>query len=151
MSATPPSAGYPIGPHQGAFEAARAAGLRLTCHAGEAGEPEGVEDALRLGIERIAHGVVGARSPKVVERIRAEGVVLDLCPTANWRCKAVPSLAEHPLPMLVREGVRCTISTDSRTVAETTLTREFELAAEMGLSEEELRDCNETAYEAKFG
>ena len=83
--------------------------------------------------------------------LEAEGVVLDLCPTANWRCKAVPSLAEHPLPMLVREGVRCTISTDSRTVAETTLTREFELAAEMGLSEEELRDCNETAYEAKFG
>jgi adenosine deaminase len=142
---------YPAAPQRPAFEAARAAGLRLTCHAGEAGEPASVEEALGLGVERIAHGVIGARDPRVVERIRAEGVVLELCPTANWKCKAVPSLAEHPLPRLVRAGVRCTISTDSRTVADTTLSHEFELAAEMGMSEEELRRCNETAYAAKFG
>jgi adenosine deaminase len=142
---------YPASPHRPAFEAARAAGLRLTCHAGEAGEPSNVEEALGLGIERIAHGVIGARDPRIVERVRAEGVVLDLCPTANWKCKAVPSLADHPLPTLVRAGVRCTISTDSRTVAGTTLSHEFELASEMGLSEQELTACNKTAYEAKFG
>jgi adenosine deaminase len=78
-------------------------------------------------------------------------VVLDLCPTANWKCKAVPSLAAHPLPALVRAGVRCTISTDSRTVADTTLSGEFALASEMGLTDDELKRCNETAYEAKFG
>jgi adenosine deaminase len=142
---------YPAAPQRPAFEAARAAGLRLTCHAGEAGEPAGVEEALGLGVERIAHGVIGARDPRIVERLRAEGVVLDLCPTANWKCKAVPSLAAHPLPALLRAGVRCTISTDSRTVADTTLSHEFELAAGMGLSDDELRRCNETAYAAKFG
>lgn len=142
---------YPSAPQRPAFEAARASGLRLTCHAGEAGEPAAVEEALRLGVERIAHGVIGARDPRIVERVRAEGVVLDLCPTANWKCKAVPGLAEHPLPMLVRAGVRCTISTDSRTVADTTLSHEFELASEMGMTEDELRSCNETAYAAKFG
>jgi adenosine deaminase len=142
---------HPAAPQRPAFEAARAAGLKLTCHAGEAGEPSSVEEALGLGVERIAHGVIGARDPRIVERVRAEGVVLDLCPTANWKCKAVQSLAAHPLPALVRAGVRCTISTDSRTVADTTLSREFELASEMGLSDDELRKCNETAYAAKFG
>jgi adenosine deaminase len=142
---------YPAAPQRPAFAAARAAGLRLTCHAGEAGEASSVEEALGLGIERIAHGVIGAREPLIVARVRSEGVVLDLCPTANWKCKAVPSLAEHPLPALVRAGVRCTISTDSRTVAGTTLSREFELASEMGLSDEELKRCNEVAYEARFG
>ncbi len=142
---------YPAEPQRRAFEAARAAGLRLTCHAGEAGEPSSVEEALGLGVERIAHGVIGARDPSIVQRIRTEGVVLDLCPTANWKCKAVASLAEHPLPALVRGGVRCTISTDSRTVADTSLSHEFELAAEMGLSADELRRCNETAYDARFG
>ena len=142
---------FPAAPQRPAFEAARAAGLRLTCHAGEAGEPASVEEALSLGVERIAHGVIGAREPRIVERIRAEGVVLDMCPTANVKCKAVPSLAEHPLPGLVRAGVRCTISTDSRTVADTTLTREFDLMAEQGMTEDELRLCNETAYAAKFG
>ena len=142
---------YPASPQRPAFEAAKAAGLRLTCHAGEAGEPSSVEEALGLGVERIAHGVLGARDPRIVERIRSEGVVLDICPTANWKCKAVPSLAAHPLPHLVRAGVRCTISTDSRTVANTTLSHEFELAAAMGMTEAELRTCNAVAYEAKFG
>ncbi|MGH7765782.1 MAG: adenosine deaminase family protein [Candidatus Dormibacteraceae bacterium] len=142
---------FPAAPQRPAFEAARASGLHLTCHAGEAGEPSHVEDALNLGVERIAHGVIGARDPRIVDRIRREGVVLDLCPTANWKCKAVPSLAEHPLPRLLRSGVRCTISTDSRTVAGTTLSREFRLAAEMGLSDDELRRCNAIAYEAAFG
>ena len=141
---------FPAPPQRPAFEAARASGLRLTCHAGEAGEPANVEDALRLGVERVAHGVIGAHDPRIVERIRAEGVVLDLCPTANVKCKAVPAYAEHPLARLVRAGVRCTISTDSRTVAATTLTREFEHAAEMGMSETELRRCNEIAHEARF-
>jgi adenosine deaminase len=144
-------AAFPASPQRPAFEAARAAGLHLTCHAGEAGEPASVEEALDLGVERIAHGVIGARSPATVERIRAEGVVLDLCPTANWKCKAVPRLAEHPLPRLLRAGVRCTISTDSRTVAATTLTREFELCeSEMGLSEAELWTCNDVAHAARF-
>ena len=142
---------YPATPQRAAFEAARAAGLRLTCHAGEAGNPRGVEEALDLGIERLAHGVIGARDPRIVERIRSEGVVLDMCPTANWKCKAVPTLAEHPLPRLVRAGVRCTISTDSRTVAGTTLSREFVLAEQMGMTGAELRTCNQTAYEAAFG
>jgi adenosine deaminase len=142
---------YRAAPQRPAFEAARASGLRLTCHAGEAGDPSNVEEALDLGVERIAHGVIGARDPRIVERIRSEGVALDLCPTANWKCKAVPTLAQHPLPALVRAGVRCTISTDSRTVADTTLSHEFELASAMGLSDEELRRCNELAYEVKFG
>jgi len=99
---------YAAAPQRPAFDAARAAGLRLTCHAGEAGEPSHVEDALDLGVERIAHGVMGARDPRIVERVRSEGVVLDLCPTANWKCKAVQTLAEHPLPALVRAGVLVT-------------------------------------------
>ncbi len=141
---------FPASPQRPAFEAARAAGLHLTCHAGEAGDPAHVEEALELGVERIAHGVIGARNPRIVQRVRIEGVVLDVCPTANFKCKAVSSLAELPLPRLVREGVRCTISTDSRTVAATTLSHEYELMSEAGMTDDELRRCNETAYAAKF-
>ena len=142
---------YPAAPQKPAFEAARAAGLRLTCHAGEAGRPASVEEALNLGVERIAHGVIGARDPRIVQRIRSEDVVLDMCPTANWKCKAVQTMADHPLPRLVREGVRCTISTDSRTVADTTLSHEFELMAGIGMTDDELRRCNNVAYESRFG
>ncbi|TMF63977.1 MAG: adenosine deaminase, partial [Chloroflexi bacterium] len=70
---------------------------------------------------------------------------------ANWKCKAVQTLAEHPLPALVRSGVRCTISTDSRTVADTTLSHEYDLMFAAGMTDDELRRCNESAYAAKFG
>ncbi len=142
---------YPAAPHKPAFEAARASGLRLTCHAGEAGDPSSVEEALNLGVERIAHGVIGARDPRIIERVRSEGIVLDMCPTANWKCKAVRTIAEHPLPRLVRAGVKCTISTDSRTVADTTLSNEFERMSGAGMTDDDLRKCNETAYAAAFG
>ena len=136
-----------------AFGAARAAGLRLTCHAGEAAGPESVTAALdHYGVERIAHGVSAATSPELVARLRDAGVVLDLCPTANWKCKAVPDLSHHPLPALLEAGVRCTISTDSRTVADTTLSEEFRIAHDvLGLDDDTLRRCNLTAYEARFG
>ena len=143
---------YPAARQKPAFEAARAAGLHITCHAGEAGEPSSVEEALDLGLERLAHGVIGVRVAAIVDRIRAENIVLDLCPTANVRCHAVETYAEHPLPRLVRAGVRCTISTDSRTVGATTLSREYELCRdEMGLTAGELALCNRTAHEARFG
>lgn len=142
---------WPAAPQRPAFAAAGAAGLRLTCHAGEAGPPAHVEEALGLGIERVAHGVTGAGDPRLVARLRAEGVVLDLCPTANWRCKAVRRLEDHPLPGLVRAGVRCTISTDSPTVATTTLTRELEIAHDvLGMTEDELRQADRTARDARF-
>ena len=144
-------AAFPTPPHARAFEAARAAGLRLTCHAGEAGPPSNVGDALDLGVERVAHGVIGARDPAIVERVRELGVALDMAPTSNVKTRSVASYEEHPLPRLVRAGVRCTISTDSRTVAGTTMAREFELAATvMGLTETELRACDRVAREARF-
>jgi adenosine deaminase len=144
-------AAWPATRQRPAFQAARAAGLRLTCHAGEAGPPANVEEALELGIERVAHGVIGAGDPHIVDRLRSEGVILDLCPTANWKCKAVASLADHPLPRLVRAGVRCTISTDSPTVTATTLSREYGIAHDvLGLTADELRLTNEIARDARF-
>jgi len=47
--------------------------------------------------------------------------------------------------------VRCTISTDSRTVAATSLSREYQIAHDlMGMNVDELRLVNQTAYEARF-
>jgi adenosine deaminase len=72
-------------------------------------------------------------------------------PDRQLEVQGVQPIAEHPLPRLVRAGVRCTISTDSRTVADPTLTREYELMAGIGMTDEELQTCNQTAYAAAFG
>jgi hypothetical protein len=48
-------------------------------------------------------------------------------------------------------GVRSTIGTDSRTVADATQTRECERMAGIGMTDKELQTCNQTAYAAAFG
>ncbi|HEX2626406.1 MAG TPA: adenosine deaminase family protein, partial [Candidatus Limnocylindrales bacterium] len=77
--------------HREAFDAARAGGLRITLHAGEWGGAPQVRRALAMEPERIAHGVVAADDPTLVEELRARGVCLDLCPSSNVQASIVPS------------------------------------------------------------
>ncbi len=125
--------------HAAAFEAARAAGLRITVHAGEWGGAAQVERALAVSPERIAHGPGAADDPVLCRELIARGVTLDLCPTSNWQAGIVPSLAAHPLARLHRAGVPVTLNTDDTTVSDITLTEEYVQAVEaIGLTLPEL-------------
>lgn len=129
--------------HRAAYRAARAAGLGITIHAGEWGGPGQVWRALELEPTRIAHGAAAAEDPALVEELIARGVTLDLCPTSNVQTATVPSLAEHPLPLLLRAGAPVTLSTDDRTVSGLTLTTEWQRARDvLGLTLPELWRMN---------
>ena len=52
-----PEEGFPASWFRAQFERARAEGLRVTVHAGEADGPSSIADALDCGAERIGHGV----------------------------------------------------------------------------------------------
>jgi adenosine deaminase len=55
------------------FDAAREAGLRLTCHAGEWRGPQSVRAAIAdLGVERIGHGVRAIEDLALVDQLLAE-------------------------------------------------------------------------------
>ena len=117
-----------------AFELARSEGLASVPHAGEHVGPESVWAALDvLGADRIRHGITAVRDPELMETLAARGIVLDVCPVSNVCTRAVPSLAEHPLPQLVDAGVACSISTDDPAMFGTDLTREYEAAASLGV------------------
>ena len=121
-----PEAAFPDAwPHRRAFAAARAAGLRITLHAGEWGGAAQVRAALALDPERIAHGAPAADDPALVAEPIGRGVTLDLCPTSNVQAGLARSVAAHPIRRLVRAGVRVTLSTDDRTVSSLTLTAEY--------------------------
>ncbi|GIW20040.1 MAG: hypothetical protein KatS3mg065_0336 [Chloroflexota bacterium] len=59
--------------HRAAFEMARAAGLRITVHAGEWGGAAQVRRALALDPERIAHGPGAASDPDLCRELAARG------------------------------------------------------------------------------
>ena len=137
--------------HRDAFEAARAAGLGITLHAGEWGGAAQVWRALELRPARIAHGAPAGDDPDLQAELVARAVTLDLCPTSNVQAAIVPSLAEHPLPRLLRAGVPVTISTDDRTVSGLTLTEEWTRAVEvLGLSVAKLWSMNLHALRVAF-
>ena len=147
-----PEAAYPDPRlHAGAFEAARAAGLRITLHAGEWGGAAQVRRALALEPERIAHGPGAIADPGLIAELIARGVTLDLCPTSNVQAGIVASLADHPLARLHRAGVPVSLSTDDLTVSDITLTDEYEGALDaIGLGIDELWAIDRHGLEAGF-
>ncbi|MET0773232.1 MAG: adenosine deaminase [Candidatus Limnocylindrales bacterium] len=134
-----------------AYAIARAAGLGITCHAGEWGGAAQVWRALELGPTRIAHGAPAADDPALVAELGARGVTLDLCPSSNVQAAIVPSLAAHPLARLHRAGAPVTLSTDDRTVSDLTLPAEYANALDpIGLTLAELVAIDRHAFEVAF-
>lgn len=134
------------------FDAAREAGLRLTCHAGEWGGAAMVADTLRdLRPERIGHGIAAIDDPALTDRIAEAGVVLEVCPGSNVYLGAVPSWPAHPIARLRERGVRVTVSTDDPPFFGTTMTREWQgLERAFGWGPDDLADLNRVALAAAF-
>jgi adenosine deaminase len=124
-----------------AFDAARAAGLGVRVHAGEAVGPESVWNALHtLRPGRIGHGVRAAEDSSLVRYLAEHQVALDLCPTSNVRTRACASLAEFPIRQLFDAGVPVTVSSDDPLAFQTNLARELELVRDAcGFSAAELQ------------
>jgi adenosine deaminase len=144
-------AGHPPGLHEDAFRLARSLGMGVTIHAGEGAGAESVRQAIALGAMRIGHGIRAREDPEVVEMARDGGVEFDTAPTSNMQTKAVQRLEDHPLPQYYRDGIKVTISTDSRTVSRTTLTGEYlRVKAVLGCSRAQIWDMNLQAVDGAF-
>jgi len=122
-------------PYERAMRRAADGGLGLVPHAGEAAGPESVRSALRMGAARIRHGITAADDPDLPAELAERGIVLDVCPTSNIRL-GYATAADHPLSRLAAAGVACSISTDDPAMFDTDLSREYALAARLGVPAE---------------
>lgn len=138
--------------HRPAFELAEQAGLHRTVHAGEAAGAASVREALDLlHAERLGHGVRVEDPPQLLEELRRREMALDMCPKSNLQTCAVASLAAHPAPRLLRQGLRITISTDARTTSDSSVSQEFEtLQRSHGWGPAEFWACQQNAAQAAF-
>ena len=125
-----PEDGHPPEPFAEAFDRARAAGLASLPHAGETAGPPSMWGALEaLHARRLGHGVRCLEDPALVARLRERQIPLEVCPTSNICLGVAPSLAEHPLPRLLAEGLYVTLNSDDPPMFNTTLTDEYLRAA----------------------
>lgn len=119
-------AGYPIRDHIAAFNYAHAHNIPCTAHAGEAAGPKSVWETLNnFHPTRIGHGVRSIEDPTLTRYLREENILLEVCPTSNLQTNMYPDLAHHPVDSLYRQKVPLSISTDCRTISNTTLTKEY--------------------------
>ena len=134
------------------FRKGRDAGWRLTIHAGEAGGPQSVWDAVRLlGAERIGHCTRALEDPALVDYLVENHIAIEANLTSNVHTSTIPDLASHPLREILVHGLLASINTDDPGVSAIDLRHEFEIAAPAaGLSRKQIQQAQANALETAF-
>jgi aminodeoxyfutalosine deaminase len=138
-------------PFRELFAEAKAAGLRLTNHAGETTGPEAIREAISIGSERIGHAVSAITDQELMNELKLRSTPLELNPTSNLRTGVCGSFAEHPLRRYFDAGLLVTLNSDDPAFFGSDLANEYLLAhTEQGFSRDELRRLASNSMRASF-
>jgi adenosine deaminase len=152
--AGPPNPAFSYREHQGLVDRARDAGLGVTIHTGEEGRIEDMWEVVEyLRPERVGHGILSAYDERLMERVAAEGIVLEICPTSNLRTRAVRDIEamRYIVERLRAFGVLFTINTDGPQMLITNLVKEYRLLLAHGIfTEDDVARSIEVARHASF-
>ncbi len=130
---------------------------------GEGYGKESIWQAIQYcGAHRIGHGtrliddiaVVDGKAVKLgdlAQYVLDKRIPLEICLISNVHTGAAPSLAEHPFKILYQEKFRVTLNTDNRLMSRTSMTQEFEAAADtFGLSLDDFEKITINAMKSAF-
>lgn len=138
-------------PFRALYAEARAAGLRLTNHAGETTGPEAIREALSIGSERIGHALSAGRDFYLLQELKERSIPLELNPTSNVRTGECASYAEHPLRRYFDAGLLVTVNSDDPAFFGSDVANEYLLAHQHhGFSHDELRQLASNSIQASF-
>jgi len=155
--------GYPPKKHVDAFHFIQRENFNITIHAGEGYGKESIWQAIQYcGAHRIGHAtrlidditVVDSKVVKLgdlAQYILDKRIPLEICLLSNVHTGATPSVAEHPFKIFYDQKFRVFLNTDNRLMSNTTLTKEFEVAAKtFNLRLEDLEKLTINAMKSSF-
>lgn len=155
--------GYPPKKHVDAFHYIQRQNFNITIHAGEGFGKESIWQAIQYcGAHRIGHGtrliddiaIADGKAVKLgdlAQYVLDKRIPLEICLLSNVHTGAAASLAEHPFKTFYQEKFRVTLNTDNRLMSDTTMTKEFEAAAEtFGLSLDDFEKITINAMKSAF-
>jgi aminodeoxyfutalosine deaminase len=138
-------------PFRTMYAEARAAGLRLTNHAGETTGPEAIREALSIGSERLGHVLSAIQDSALLKELKARGIGLELNPTSNVRTGVCSCFAAHPLRHYFDAGLLVTLNSDDPAFFGSDVANEYLLAhSQQGFTLQELRTLAANSIHASF-
>jgi aminodeoxyfutalosine deaminase len=137
------------------YAEARAAGLRLTAHAGESGGPvdgpASMWAAINIGAERLGHGLAAQHDHELMAVLAEKQIPIEINVTSNIRTGCCTSYDAHPLKQYFDAGLMVTLNSDDPPMFGANLLDEYILAYERyGFTLEQLRELAANAVEASF-
>lgn len=142
---------YPTRGFKELFAYAKDSGVPFVVHAGENGTAKDVDAAISFGATRIGHGVKAITSYDTMEKLKKENIPLEICLSSNVASGLYEKYGDNPVQRLVDSGVDVVICTDNRTLANTTLTDEYNtLNRVFGFTINEFTNMNKLAIEHAF-
>jgi adenosine deaminase len=155
--------GYPPKKHVDAFHYIQRQNFNITIHAGEGFGKESIWQAIQYcGAHRIGHGtrliediaIADGKAVKLgdlAQYVLDKRIPLEICLISNVHTGAAASLAEHPFKIFYQEKFRVTLNTDNRLMSDTSMTKEFEAAADtFGLGLEDFEKITINAMKSAF-
>jgi adenosine deaminase/aminodeoxyfutalosine deaminase len=130
---------------------AKAAGLHLTCHAGESVGPQSIWAAINIGAERIGHALTAQQDPDLIEVLAERQIPLELNVTSNLRTGCCTTLEDHPVRRYFEEGLMVTLNSDDPPFFGSNLLDEYVLAHEkFEFPLDAMRELAANSIEASF-
>ena len=124
---------------------AKDSGLILKAHIGEFGEADDVlRYAEELGLDQIQHGVLAAKSDRIMRYLADNKIQLNVCPTSNVMLKVCADYVSHPIRTLFENGVKVTINTDDLLIFNSTLSEEYLKLYKAGMKASDLELIRQT-------
>ncbi|HTX41899.1 MAG TPA: adenosine deaminase [Acidobacteriaceae bacterium] len=138
-------------PFRELYAEARAAGLRLTAHAGESVGPEGIWGAINIGAERLGHALSAIHDPELIAVLAERQIPLEICVSSNLKTGCCPRLEDHPLRRYFDSGLMVTLNSDDPALFLSDLEDEYRLAHDaFAFTPEHLRELAANSIEASF-
>lgn len=135
--------GYPPKKHVDAFHYIQRHNFNITIHAGEAFGKESIWQAIQwCGAHRIGHAtrliddmkIEGGRAVNMgylSQYVLDKRIPLEICLSSNVHTGACKDIADHPFGVYHHHKFRVTLNTDNRLMSNTTMTREYMVAADV--------------------
>jgi aminodeoxyfutalosine deaminase len=133
------------------YAEAKAAGLRLTAHAGETIGPESIWAAINIGAERVGHALSAQDDAELLDMLAEKQIPLELNVTSNIRTGCCEDFEKHPVKMYFESGLMVTINSDDPPMFGSNLLEEYLLVQErFEFSLEQMRELAANSVEASF-